>query len=151
MITNRTDQLLTQFDARCSKPGAAPVPLDLYEWFGYYVFDIMTDLAWGGGGNAVLEGRDPDGAIASLRYSLHLAGMTKVLPWFARYLVRLPWVDAKTTEFRRFSSNMFLQRQASRGEGGQRDVFYHLLGEGTEDGPQLTVNALQADSRQVVT
>lgn len=148
MITKRVEQLLVQFDSRCSKG-----TVDLYEWFGYLVFDVMTDLAWGGGGDAVIQGHDPQGAIASLRYSLHLAGMTKVLPWFAQLLIKFPWVDQKTLEFRQFSSRMFLQRQqrGSEQDAKQKDVFYHLLGEGSEDGQRLSVNALQADSRQVVT
>jgi hypothetical protein len=101
-----------------------------------------------------MNGEDPNGAIASLRYSLHLAGMTKSLPWFASNLVRFPWVEVKTREFRGFASRMFLDRKAraesKAGENG-RDVFYHLLGEGTEEGRKLSVGALQADSRQVVT
>lgn len=114
----------------------------------------MSDLAWSGGGNAVSEGRDPKGAIVSLRYALHLAGMTKVLPWFANILINFPWVDRKTSEFRRFSSDTFLERMDSdkrTNRKSHKDVFYHLLGEGSEEGRQLSINALQADSRQVVT
>lgn len=110
----------------------------------------MTDLAWGGGGDAIIRGGDPDGAIASLRYSLHLAGMTKVLPWFGAYLTRLPWIKKKTRKFHEFSREMFLKRQA-RGNSESRDVFYYLLGEGSEEGRQLSIDALQADSRQAVT
>ncbi|KAF1816634.1 cytochrome P450 [Eremomyces bilateralis CBS 781.70] len=153
-IRRRTEQLCNQLD-RLSTTGS----LDLQEWISYFVFDVMTDLAWGahggqGGGNALIEGIDPDGAIASLRYSLHLAGMTKVLPWFARYLLQFPWVTKKMKQFHIFSRQMFLNRQ-KRGSNplnkSQRDVFYHLLGEGSSKGAHLSVNALQADSRQVVT
>lgn len=148
-IELRVQQLCDQLDNLCSKG-----PLDLQEWIGYLVFDVMTDLAWGGGGDALVEGRDPDGAIASLRYSLHLAGMTKALPWFASILIQFPWVERRTRTFRTFARDMFLRRkeqgEAAKGEL-QRDVFYHLLGEGTSEGRQLSIGALQADSRQVVT
>lgn len=80
--------------------------------------------------------------------------MTKSLPWFASILVSLPWVEKKTREFRSFASSMFLNRkekaESKAGENG-RDVFYHLLGEGTQEGRKLSIGALQADSRQVVT
>lgn len=149
-IELRVNQLCEQLDRKCSEAGV----VDLQEWIGYLVFDVMTDLAWGGGGDALVKGRDPDGAIASLRYSLHLAGMTKALPWFAGILTKLPWVERKTRMFRTFARDMFLARkdqgEAKKGEGG-RDVFYHLLGEGTAEGRQISIGALQADSRQVVT
>jgi hypothetical protein len=148
-IELRVQQLCNQLDNICSNG-----PLDLQEWIGYLVFDVMTDLAWGGGGDALVQGRDPDGAIASLRYSLHLAGMTKALPWFASILIQLPWVERRTRKFRTFARDMFLRRkeqgEAAKGEL-QRDVFYHLLGEGSAEGRQLSIGALQADSRQVVT
>jgi cytochrome P450 len=151
-ITLRVNQLLDQFD-RIAKSGEV---VDLQEWIHYLVFDIMTDLAWGGGGDATLKGRDPDGAIASLRYSLHLAGLTKALPWFAKILIQLPWVESRTREFKRFAKHMFETRAAklaSKGASstGGNDVFHHLLGEGSPSGSNLTIGALQADSRQVVT
>jgi cytochrome P450 len=148
-IELRVQQLCNKLDEISSNG-----PLDLQEWIGYLVFDVMTDLAWGGGGDALLEGRDPDGAIASLRYSLHLAGMTKALPWFASILIQFPWVERRTWKFRTFARDMFLRRK-TQGEVAKsevrRDVFYHLLGEGTSEGRQLSIDALQADSRQVVT
>ncbi|KIV99877.1 uncharacterized protein PV09_08544 [Verruconis gallopava] len=148
-IELRVQQLCDQLDRLTGKG-----PIDLQEWIGYLVFDVMTDLAWGGGGDAVIQGRDPSGAIASLRYSLHLAGMTKALPWFANVVTSLPWVERKTRMFRTFARDMFLKRkengEAKAGQTG-RDVFYHLLGEGTSEGRKLSIGALQADSRQVVT
>jgi cytochrome P450 len=148
-IELRVQQLLDQLDKRCGKG-----TLDLQEWIGYLVFDVMVDLAWGGEGGAVIKGHDPDGAIASLRYSLHLAGMTKALPWFGSVLIKLPWIEQRTRMFKTFASSMFLDRkvkaETKAGENG-RDVFYHLLGEGTTEGRILSIGALQADSRQVVT
>jgi cytochrome P450 len=148
-IQLRVQQLCDKLDEKCRNG-----PLDLQEWIGYLVFDVMTDLAWGGGGDALVKGRDPDGAIASLRYSLHVAGMTKALPWFANILLQFPWVERRTRKFRTFASEMFLRRK-EKGETSkselQKDVFYHLLGEGTSEGRQLSIGALQADSRQVVT
>ena len=148
-IQLRIEQLCAQLD----KYALTSAPVDLQQWIHYYVFDVMTDLAWGGGGNATSTDNDPDGSIASLRYSLHLAGMTKALPWFAPLLTSLPWIASKTKAFRDFSRNMFLQRQSmgSSGEKKTNDVFHHLLGESHADGLQLSVGALQADSRQVVT
>ena len=151
-ITLRVNQLLDQFD-RIAKTGEV---VDLQEWIHYLVFDIMTDLAWGGGGDATLKGRDPDGAIASLRYSLHLAGLTKALPWFAKILIQLPWVESQTREFKRFAKHMFETRASKYttkeiSPTSGHDVFHHLLGEGNQSGSNLTIGALQADSRQVVT
>ena len=87
--------------------------------------------AWGGGGQAVQHGQDPNGAIASLRYSLHLAGMTKALPWFASVLIVFPWVEKKTREFRSFASRMFLERKAKAemkaGENGRDDERSRVL------------------------
>lgn len=150
-IALRVQQLCDQFDALAEREEV----VDLQEWLRYLVFDVMTDLAWGGGGDATLKGHDPDGVIASLRYSLHLAGLTKALPWFAPILVQLPWVERKTAKFRSFAREMFEARRA-RGTrdqdnmAGAKDVFYHLLGEGSSE-RRLSVGALQADSRQVVT
>jgi hypothetical protein len=80
--------------------------------------------------------------------------MTKSLPWFASLLVKLPWVEPKTRKFREFARDMFMERKAKAetkaGENG-KDVFYHLLGEGSSEGSKLSIGALQADSRQVVT
>jgi len=150
-IAFRVQQLCDQFDKIAIKGEI----VDLQEWIHYLVFDVMTDLAWGGGGDATLRGRDPDGAIASLRYSLHLAGLTKALPWFAKILIQLPSVERQTREFKRFAKHMFETRAAagtSQNKEKATDVFYHLLGEGNPDKTdQLSIGALQADSRQVVT
>jgi cytochrome P450 family 628 len=145
VIKRRIDQLIQQLDTAASEGS----PIEVQKWIHYYVFDVMTDLAWGGGGKAVLTKQDPDGAIASLRYSLHLAGMTKALPWFAPILTKLPWISRKTKSFHHFSRTMFLQRRQASGKTG--DVFHHLLGEADPSGPHISEGALQADSRQVVT
>jgi cytochrome P450 family 628 len=146
-IHHRIEQLCAQLD----KYASSSTPVDLQQWIHYYVFDVMTDLAWGGGGNAIASGQDPDGAIASLRYSLHLAGMTKALPWFAPILTKLPWMTSRTKAFRDFSRNMYLQRRSTSSSPKSNDVFHHLLGESHLDGLQLSEGALQAESRQVVT
>ncbi|KAL8279989.1 hypothetical protein RQP46_007570 [Phenoliferia psychrophenolica] len=125
--------------------------IDLHRWLGFFVYDAMTDLAYGGGGKMVATGTD-NGILHELSISFDLAGIVKACPWILPIASRTP-AAATADKFRAFATSRFMERlKATDREGKEPDIFHFLLGNGQElkEGqapPQkLTVKELAADS-----
>lgn len=75
---------------------------------GYFVYDVMSDLAYGGGGDMILKDGD-DGILHDLSETVGLAGIIKTAPWIRPLAELLP--SAKTADnFRSFAKSMFMRR-----------------------------------------
>lgn len=107
--------------------------VDLCEMFGYFTFDIMTDMALGGGTKLVSEG-DPEGLLHIVDAGMRSATMLGQIPWVGRYANILPGIGADVKHFRAFSMEKLLLR---KNEGSKKkDLFFHLADEaGVEKHP----------------
>lgn len=101
-IQTRLNQLRDYIRQREGKP------LDLHLTMGYFVYDVMSDLAYGGGGDMILKNSD-GGILHDLSETVGLAGIIKVAPWIRPIAELAP--SAKTaTQFRSFAKAMFMKR-----------------------------------------
>lgn len=139
MIRTRVSQLLEVIAQRGR--------VDLSELFSYFTFDIMGDMALGGGTDMIHEG-DSEGLWHLLKGGLRTATLIGHIPWVGMYVKNLPGVGMDLKRFRAFAMQRFLLR---KDEGsGQKDLFYHLADEaGVEKEPVPAPVAL-SDSALVV-
>ncbi|KAL8287048.1 hypothetical protein RQP46_004054 [Phenoliferia psychrophenolica] len=140
VIHTRVGQLCSQLDSRAGEP------IDLHTWLGYLVWDVMTDLAYGGGGDKITTASDTGSSIAALLRSIRIAGIGKALPWLSPYLKKIP---SSLPDFRTNAAKLFKHRLENGRAGEGKDVFYHLLGEGGKK-TDINTTALAADSALVI-
>ena len=119
--------------------------VDLHEFVGFFVWDVMTDLAYGGalpgsristefslialfagGGRMIKTATDTDGALESLCSTLHHAGIAKVMPWAAPLTAFLPGAGASKT-FRETADRLFENRFKQGRQTAEKDIFTHLV------------------------
>lgn len=147
-IQTRLNQLRTYIQQREGQT------IDLHVTMGYFVYDVMSDLAYGGGGDMILKATD-GGILHDLSETVGLAGIIKVAPWIRPIAELAP--SAKTaSQFRSFAKSMFMKRfQQFESEGNvdKSDVFSYLLGKGqdtTASPVKLSTKELAADSALVI-
>ena len=82
-----TSQLLTAIDSHLGQP------MNVTQWFNYYAFDVMGELAFGKGFDMLAEGKDQY-FMAQLRESMTVIGLTSHLSWLLPFFKRVPGVNA---------------------------------------------------------
>jgi len=122
--------------------------VDFGEIFGYFTFDIMTDIGMGGGTNMINEG-DPGGLLHAMEAGMRTAALLGQVPWLSRCVKAIPGVGMNLKHFRAFAMERFRLR---KDEGTKRkDLFYHLADEaGLEKQPISTPVALSDASLVIV-
>ncbi|KZP14951.1 cytochrome P450 [Athelia psychrophila] len=139
IIQKRANQLV---DALGKQVG----PTNLAMWIGYFAFDLMSDMAFGGGSEMLHEG-DKDGVLRALDNSTTLMTAMGHSPWVGQYHNILP-VGSEKRRFRDFCVNRakIRMRQGSM----TKDVFHYLLNEdGSDANPPSPMEAI-SDSVLVI-
>jgi len=114
--------------------------VDLAELLGYFAFDVMADMALGGGTDMIHEG-DSEGLWHLLEGGVRVGSLIGHIPWVGRYVKIIPGIGMDLKRFRDFALQRFLLRK--KGGSGQKDLFYHLADEaGIEKEPIPTPIAL---------
>ncbi|KAJ6608708.1 cytochrome P450 [Mycena sp. CBHHK59/15] len=100
--------------------------VDLSKWLGWLTYDIMNDLMFSRGGDA-MESEDKDDTLCLLKGAQPMALLMSHLPWIGDFYLWLPGMGQGLREFRKYST----QRAAERKSHGSnyKDVFYHLIDE----------------------
>jgi len=123
--------------------------LDINEWLGYLVFDVTSDLAYGGGTDFLKEGKDSGGVLDGVVASLRLQGRTMCLPWLSG-LTAYTRLAARSKPFMKYAVDRFGQRLKNGNPVGGKDFLYHLSNEGGEGGSQLTMTAMGSDAALIM-
>ncbi|KAJ7760753.1 cytochrome P450 [Mycena maculata] len=112
-------------------------PLDLSKWLGFLTLDIMNDVMFSSGGNA-MEFEDKDDISRLLRNAQPMALMMSHLPWVSEIF---PGIGQGLRAFRKYAAQRVSERKA---RGCDRtDVFYHLIDEaGLEPAPPSSAQIL---------
>ncbi|CEN60762.1 hypothetical protein ASPCAL03195 [Aspergillus calidoustus] len=123
-------------------------PLDLAQWFNYYSFDVMGDLAFGKSFNMLADGRDHSFVSMihdNMRYVGHLGPLVWLFPLFTRIPV-LNWEDLR---FWRFVGEQITERR--KNPPTSPDVFHWILdGYGDSINTPKGMFALEAEAELVI-
>ncbi|PIL29990.1 cytochrome P450 [Ganoderma sinense ZZ0214-1] len=95
----------------------------LNQWFNAFSYDLMSDMAFGGGTN-LLEGKDDDGFWPGLKKTATTATFFGHVPWFGILLGRIPWVFLGNKAFLATCRNNAARRLA---RGTQTPDLFHYL------------------------
>ncbi|KAE8036859.1 hypothetical protein FH972_009492 [Carpinus fangiana] len=124
-------------------------PVNVSEWFNYFSFDVMGDLAFGESFD-MLEKGEEHWAVKLLNEGmepLHLM----LPPWTFRILTAIPGLAAGYWKFIGYCSEK-LDARMKRGEAGEKDIMSSLLEPYRKTAPpsgdELTY--LQGDSRLII-
>ncbi|KAJ6531192.1 cytochrome P450 [Mycena capillaripes] len=101
--------------------------IDLVCWFDRYALDLMGDLAFGGGFEAMRDG-DVAQVGQRIRDYLMAAALTGQIPWMVQTLHIIPQVGRTIQEFNDFTQGLAIDRMKN-GAVGTKDLWYHLADE----------------------
>ncbi|EGG12283.1 uncharacterized protein MELLADRAFT_123517 [Melampsora larici-populina 98AG31] len=145
-IEARMDQLLGVLDQHALDE----TPVDLCLQLGYFVYDFMTDMAFGDGTSLLINQHDEHGILSHMGRVVQQVGILRNVPWLTSLVNQLPNQKIKQQDqFREFTKSMFLRRY-KQGLATELDVFHYLLGEDSETGTKLSFSELVADSTLVI-
>ncbi|KAJ7805620.1 cytochrome P450 [Mycena olivaceomarginata] len=138
LIVKRASQLISRLRDQGSD-GASNV--DLVHWLDLFAFDLMGDLAFGGGFEMLRDGRDVDGVGELIRGFLKASFLSGQVPWILGTLHLFPQVGRQIQEFNDFGQNLAIQR-VNNG-AGRMDIWYHLADEAglEKEKPTLEISA----------
>ncbi|PPR03076.1 hypothetical protein CVT24_012389 [Panaeolus cyanescens] len=100
--------------------------LDLGTWFSYFSYDVMTDLAFGGGSEMIKDG-DTTGLWHLLEGGQRNAIFMSHVPWFGQLALRLPGFATDLKAFRVYAKGRAMARK--KNGSPHMDIFHHLIDE----------------------
>ncbi|KAK7038129.1 cytochrome P450 [Favolaschia claudopus] len=117
--------------------------VNLAEWIGYFTFDVMGDMAFGGGFEMMRDGGDRDGLWTLLNNGAKNLAVISHVPWLAPTLSHLPSMAKSITKLRSFGATC----AANRIKNGSRvkDLWYHLTDEAGLEKQKPTFQEVVAD------
>ncbi|KAF8160353.1 cytochrome P450 [Mycena galopus ATCC 62051] len=116
--------------------------VDLVHWIDLFAFDLMGDLAFGGGFEMLRDGRDVDQVGEQIRAHLKSSNLTGHLPWVISTLRLLPKIG-----YRKFDTfgRALATRRMRNGTAGSMDLWYHVSDEAGLEKEKPTLEASAAD------
>ncbi|KAJ7648640.1 high nitrogen upregulated cytochrome P450 monooxygenase 2 [Mycena polygramma] len=124
--------LLPRVDRLIARLGEQEGVLDIGKWFGYFTFDFMGDLFFGGAFD-MLNDQDRDGLWKIIEEFAPVIATLYYLPWLTPVLLALPGSDSTPINtFVRFAIKAVDDRLAKGSKF--KDAFYYVAGEHIEDG-----------------
>ncbi|KAJ7034119.1 cytochrome P450 [Mycena alexandri] len=103
--------------------GAEDGSVDLSRWLSFFSFDIMGDIAFGGGFELMRDG-DKDGLWRRMEGGLYFPALTQHIPWVIQFLPYFPAVGKEMQALGKFA---FDQAKRRLQEGSiHNDLFYYL-------------------------
>lgn len=129
VVTKRVLQLADALEmaARAEKCGS----VNLSDWFGYFAFDFMGDMAFGGGFELMRDG-DKDQIWRLMETRVKRLAPLMHISWATRLLLKFPSIMGSVNKFRAFTIACAKKRKDAG--SSTKDLFYHLT---NEDGAQL--------------
>ncbi|KAJ7311575.1 high nitrogen upregulated cytochrome P450 monooxygenase 2 [Mycena albidolilacea] len=140
LIAKRASQLISRLRDQGSD-GASDV--DLVHWLDLFAYDLMGDLAFGGGFEMLRDGRDVDGVGERIRRFTKASFLSGQVPWILGTLHLFPQVGRQIQEFNDFGQNLAIQRV--KNGAGRMDIWYHLADEAGLEKEKPTLETSAAD------
>ncbi|KLO09308.1 high nitrogen upregulated cytochrome P450 monooxygenase 2 [Schizopora paradoxa] len=113
--------------------------IDLARQFGYFAFDFMGDMAFGGGFELMRDG-DKDGLWHLLEARVRNLAPLIHIPWATRLLLKIPSITGSVKKFRDFTVTCARRRKESG--SSTKDLYYHLT---NEEGAQVEAPTIESN------
>jgi hypothetical protein len=84
-------------------------PLNAADWFNYYSFDVMGDLAFGESFNMLIDGKDAY-ILKKLHADMKSIGLFSHLTWLFPFFKRVPILNSEYLKFWEFVGERVAQR-----------------------------------------
>ncbi|KAL4247923.1 Cytochrome P450 superfamily protein [Abortiporus biennis] len=120
VIANRAQQLVEQLQSSTG-------PVDLARWIGFFTFDFMGDMAFGGGFTMLEDGGDRAGLWEVLERFAIMVAVVCHIPWASQTLQMLPAVSRDIKTLRKVGIESATNRIKSGSTS--KDLWYHLSDE----------------------
>ncbi|KIW87852.1 uncharacterized protein Z519_11436 [Cladophialophora bantiana CBS 173.52] len=142
-VVTYTTGLMTAIEAQKDKP------MNVTDWFNFYSFDVMGDLAFGKSFDMVKNGVKHY-FMNSLKTNMTMAGYFKHVVWTAPIMRSIPILNFEHKRFWKFVNNQVDERMNMKPD--KPDVFSYLLEEYEKEEPKTAQNLmnLQADAYLIV-
>lgn len=122
--------------------------VDLSDWMGRFMYDVMNDIVFGGGVELMRDG-DKDGLYAMVNDYLPTALLMAHVPWIGELSLWIPGFATKVKKFRAYAVNCAITRKLHGSP--RKDIFYHLIDEaGLEAVPPSLVQVISDASGAIV-
>ncbi|KAJ7137813.1 cytochrome P450 [Mycena epipterygia] len=117
--------------------------VDISKWFSYFTFDVMGDMAFGGGFEMLRDGGDTDGLWTIVEKGAKSIAVVSHIPWLVPTLHKIPMATRGIKELRKFGATCATNRIKS---GSQvKDLWYHLTDEAGLEKEKPTFAEVVAD------
>jgi len=93
-VTKAIDQLLSVVQ----RHQLSGQPMDVTTWFGYFVFDVMSDLAFNKSSNMLVDGKEAY-VFQTIRLDMFNIALFTHLPWLLPFLKRTPILNHNYLKF----------------------------------------------------
>ncbi|CAK5265219.1 unnamed protein product [Mycena citricolor] len=122
-MRRRVSALLQKLEAQSLTSAST----DLSSWLGYFTFDFMGDMAFGGGFEMLQDGGDKNGLWEVIENGAWSLAFLSHIPWLSHSVMLLPGVQGGLMKLRRFG----VASATNRVNAGSRvkDLWYHLTDE----------------------
>ncbi|KAG8219853.1 cytochrome P450 [Butyriboletus roseoflavus] len=142
LMLSRARQLIGTLKTICKEQGGVAC-VDIAIWIGYFTFDFMGDMAFGGGFELMRDG-DSQQLLPNMSRSLYYACLCQAVPWFTRVLRNLPYFGAPMRALGSFG----FQRAKIRydQEPDRKDLFYHLIAASQADSQESPFTLILSNS-----
>ncbi|KAJ7231273.1 cytochrome P450 [Mycena haematopus] len=133
LVAKRATQLVSRLRDQTSA-------VDIVHWLELFAYDLMGDLAFGGGFEMLRDGRDVDGVGERIRGYMKAANLSGQLPWIVGTLHLFPQVGREIQQFNDFGQTLAIQRMKN-GAAGTMDLWYHIASDLEKEKPTLKSSA----------
>ncbi|KAJ6570138.1 cytochrome P450 [Mycena vulgaris] len=141
VVNNRLAQLVEIFTDNSGQS------IDLSEWIGRFMYDVMNDIVFGGGVELMRDG-DKDGLYAMVDGFLPTALLMSHVPWIGELSLWIPGFAKDVKTFRAYAINCAIARKS---QGSPRkDIFYHLIDEAGLEGEPPSLAQVISDSASAI-
>ncbi|CAK5277250.1 unnamed protein product [Mycena citricolor] len=135
----RVSQLLERLEEE-SRSGQS---VNFSKWMGYFTFDFMGDMAFGGGFEMLRDGGDREGLWKIIEDGSRLAAYLSPIPWILPTLRLFPALVQNITTLRKFGVTSAAKR--IKAGSAVKDLWYHLTDEAEVEKTRPTIPEVVAD------
>ncbi|KAJ7481150.1 cytochrome P450 [Mycena galericulata] len=123
--------------------GLSGSTIDISKWFSYFTFDVMGDMAFGGGFEMLRDGRDKEGFCTIIEDGARSIAVVSHIPWIVPTLHNIPGATRGIKELRKFGAACATNRIKTGSK--VKDLWYHLTDEAGMEKEKPTFGEVVAD------